>query len=79
MPRFSPPDCDPRVAQLAVGGHVLKSAAWDHVDLPAYDLVLLLTAHAEFTPRRLVDEARLVLDTRNATGALGEFRHIIRI
>ncbi|HKW91224.1 MAG TPA: nucleotide sugar dehydrogenase [Methylomirabilota bacterium] len=71
--------CDPRVAQLPVGGQVLKSVAWDHADLAAYDLVLLLTAHSEFSPRRLVDEARLVLDTRNATGALGEFRHVIRI
>jgi UDP-N-acetyl-D-glucosamine dehydrogenase len=49
------------------------------VDLAAYDLVLLLTAHAEFDPQRLVREARLVVDTRNATGAVGEFRHVIRI
>jgi hypothetical protein len=41
--------------------------------------VLLLTAHAEFEPRRLVSEARLVVDTRNATGGLGEFRHVVRL
>jgi len=28
---------------------------------------------------RLVRDARLVLDTRNATGALGDFRHVIKI
>jgi UDP-N-acetyl-D-glucosamine dehydrogenase len=70
---------DPRVAQIQVGGHLLKSVAWSQVDLAAYDLVVLLTAHAEFDPGRLVQEARLVLDTRNATGALGEFTHVIRI
>jgi UDP-N-acetyl-D-glucosamine dehydrogenase len=62
-----------------VGGHLLKSVTWEQADLDAYDLVLLLTAHPEFDPERLVREARLVVDTRNATGSLGEFRHVIRI
>jgi UDP-N-acetyl-D-glucosamine dehydrogenase len=70
---------DPRVAQVEVGGHLLKAVAWEQADLAAYDLVLLLTAHAEFDPRRLVAEARLVVDTRNATGPLGAYRHVIRI
>jgi UDP-N-acetyl-D-glucosamine dehydrogenase len=70
---------DPRVAQIQVGGHLLKSVAWEQAKLDAYDLVLLLTAHAEFDPQRLVREAPLVVDTRNATGSLGEFRHVIRI
>ena len=46
--------------------------------LAAYDLVVLLTAHPEFEPARLIRDARLVLDTRNATGALGDFRHVIK-
>jgi UDP-N-acetyl-D-glucosamine dehydrogenase len=70
---------DPRVAQVQVGGHLLKGVAWEQANLDAYDLVLLLTAHPEFDPERLVREARLVVDTRNATGSLGEFRHVIRI
>ena len=70
---------DPRVPQIQVGGHLLKSVAWAQADLGAYDLVVLLTAHPEFDPARLVREARLVLDTRNATGALGDVRHVIRI
>jgi hypothetical protein len=41
--------------------------------------VVLLTAHPEFDPARLVREARLVLDTRNATGTLGDVPHVIRI
>jgi UDP-N-acetyl-D-glucosamine dehydrogenase len=70
---------DPRVPQIQVGGQLLKSVVWAQADLSAYDLVLLLTAHPEFEPARLVREAGLVLDTRNATGALGDFRHVIKI
>ncbi len=70
---------DPRVPQIQVGGQLLKSVAWAEADLSAYDLVVLLTAHPEFDPARLVRDARLVLDTRNATGALGDFRHVIKI
>jgi len=72
-------DADPRVAQIQVGGHLLKAVAWEQADPAAYDLVLLLTAHPEFDPRRLVAEARLVVDTGNATGSLGAHRHVIRI
>ena len=70
---------DPRVPQIQVGGQLLKSVVWAQADLSAYDLVVLLTAHPEFEPARLVREAGLVLDTRNATGALGDFRHVIKI
>jgi UDP-N-acetyl-D-glucosamine dehydrogenase len=70
---------DPRVPQIQVGGQPLKSVDWSQADLAAYDLVVLLTAHPEFDPARLVREARLVLDTRNATGTLGDVPHVIRI
>ncbi len=70
---------DPRVPQIQVGGQLLKSVAWAQADLSAYDLVVLLTAHPEFEAARLVRDARLVLDTRNATGALGDVRHVIKI
>jgi UDP-N-acetyl-D-glucosamine dehydrogenase len=70
---------DPRVPQIQVGGHLLKSVSWAQADLSVYDLVVLLTAHPEFEPARLVRDARLVLDTRNATGALGDFGHVIKI
>ena len=40
---------------------------------------VVLTAHTEFDPRRLVAEARLVVDPRNVTGALGELPHVVRL
>ena len=70
---------DPRVPHVTIGGHSLKAVPWEEADLGAYDVVLLLTAHAEFEPRRLVSEARLLVDTRNATGALGELPHVVRL
>jgi len=70
---------DPRVPQITVGGRRLEAVAWEQADLGAYDLVLLLTAHAEFDPKRLVTDARLVVDTRNATGGLGELPHVVRL
>jgi UDP-N-acetyl-D-glucosamine dehydrogenase len=70
---------DPRVPQITVGGHRLEAVAWEQADLGAYDLMLRLTAHAEFDPKRLVSDAWLVVDTRYATGALGEFPHVVRL
>ena len=70
------------VDKAAVGdirAHRLEAVAWEQADLGAYDLMLLLTAHAEFEPKRLVSDAWLVVDTRYATGALGEFPHVVRL
>jgi len=38
-----------------------------------------ITAHPEFDAGRLVQQARLVLDTRNLTGGLGPHPHVIRL
>jgi UDP-N-acetyl-D-glucosamine dehydrogenase len=62
---------DPRVPELTVGGRRLTGVDWAQADLALYDLVVVLTAHSEFDARRVVREARLVLDTRNLTGELG--------
>jgi UDP-N-acetyl-D-glucosamine dehydrogenase len=69
---------DPHVPTLAVGSRSLTAVDWA-ASLGSYDLVLVLTAHREFDPVRLVREARLVLDTRNLTGPLGAQPHVIRL
>ena len=69
---------DPHVPTLTVGSRSLTAVDWA-ASLGAYDLVLILTAHREFDPVRLVREARLVLDTRNLTGPLGAQPHVIRL
>jgi len=69
---------DPHVPTLTVGSRSLTAVDWA-ASLGSYDLVLVLTAHREFDPVRLVREARLVLDTRNLTGPLGAQPHVIRL
>jgi len=70
---------DPHVPALTVGSRRLAGVDWATADLASYDLVAVLTAHREFDPARLCREARLVLDTRNVTGALGPQPHVIRL
>ncbi len=70
---------DPRVPEVAVGDRRLKGVEWATLDLGGYDLAIVLTAHAEFDARRLVREARLILDTRNLTGPTGRHPHVIRL
>jgi UDP-N-acetyl-D-glucosamine dehydrogenase len=61
---------DPFVPTLAVGGHQLEAVAWPAADLGGWDVVLVLTAHAAYDWPAIVAGARLVIDTRNATGGL---------
>jgi UDP-N-acetyl-D-glucosamine dehydrogenase len=70
---------DPHVPEVALAAGRRRSLDWDTVDLGAYDLVIVLTAHAEFDPRRVVTGARAVLDTRNLTGILGACPHVTRL
>ena len=59
------------VPALSVGGARRESLDWRTLDLGAWDVVLVLTAHASYDWAAVVRGARLVIDTRNATGALG--------
>jgi len=61
---------DPLVPSLRVGGARRESLDWRTLDLAAWDVVLVLTAHASYEWAAVVRGARLVIDTRNATGAL---------
>ena len=58
---------DPHVPAVTLGGTVLKAVEPTDQELAAADCVLVLTDHPEFDYRRIVEVARLVIDTRNAT------------
>jgi len=62
---------DPHVPVVAVDEITLKSVELDDEILAAADCVLILTDHPQFDYRRIVERAALVVDTRNATAALG--------
>ena len=70
---------DPHVSSLAVNGTRLASVDWAAADLPGRDVVLVTTAHASYDWPAIVRESRLVVDTRNATGALGRTGNVVRL
>ena len=59
---------DPHVARIEEQGIELESAPYEP---GAYDCVVVVTDHSSLDYERLVDEAPLVVDLRNATGAKG--------
>jgi UDP-N-acetyl-D-glucosamine dehydrogenase len=63
---------DPHVADLSHGGHHLPPVprVTDLDRVGEFDCVVITTDHAGVDYRRLVESARLVVDTRNATKAL---------
>src|SRR2546426_1576351 len=58
---------DPYVPSIVVGGNTLKAVEPSDQEIGAADCVLILTDHPEFDYRRVVEVARLVVDTRHAT------------
>jgi UDP-N-acetyl-D-glucosamine dehydrogenase len=59
---------DPHVPEFAEHGLQMRSVP---LEPAAYDCVVVVTDHSSIDYERLVDEARLVVDLRNATGANG--------
>ena len=60
---------DPHVPSLHENGVALSSS---HLEPGAYDCVVIVTDHAGIDYERVVDEAALVVDLRNATGSNGK-------
>lgn len=74
---------DPHVPTFSVGGSAIRPerTLFHSVDLATFDLaapdcVLIVTAHSAFDADRVVREARLIVDSMNATGGkhLGDRR-----
>ena len=59
---------DPHVPKFADHGLTMECAPYDPA---AYDCVVIVTDHSDIDYDQLVDEASLVVDLRNATGAKG--------
>ena len=70
---------DPFVPSVTADGRTLESVPWSQAAVGARDLVLVLAAHTFYDWAAIVREARLVIDTRNATGSLGPAPHVIRL
>jgi UDP-N-acetyl-D-glucosamine dehydrogenase len=55
---------DPHVPELRLEGEILL--AQDHSSVGSADCVVIVTDHSSFDYKALVDQARLIVDTRNA-------------
>jgi UDP-N-acetyl-D-glucosamine dehydrogenase len=59
---------DPHIASFEENGLAMSSAPFEPA---AYDCVVIVTDHSGIDYERLVEDAALVVDLRNATGANG--------
>ena len=65
---------DPLVPTLRLGRSLLKSVAASSATIAEHDCVIILTDHSAYHIPSIVEAARLVIDTRNATKDLRGFK-----
>jgi UDP-N-acetyl-D-mannosaminuronate dehydrogenase len=65
---------DPFVATLRMNGKILKSANLTSANIASQDCIIILTDHSIYDFQRIVGAAKLVIDTRNSTKDLQQFK-----
>jgi UDP-N-acetyl-D-glucosamine dehydrogenase len=65
---------DPFVTTLKMNGNTLKSVELTSANIESQDCIIILTDHNNYDFRRIIAESKLVVDTRNATKDLHEFK-----
>ena len=65
---------DPFVTTLRLGASILKSVDTSPAEIAKHDCVIILTDHSSYDFRQIVQAAKLVIDTRNSTKDLHEFK-----
>lgn len=70
---------DPFVPALRLEQSLLQATPLTDALLQAADCVIILTDHSTFDYARIVEQSRLVIDTRNATSYLAEAEHVWRL
>ena len=70
---------DPRIPSIRINGSSLPSLELDPVMIGNFDAVVILVRHDEFDWAQIVDNAKLVIDTRNAVGLLGTQPNVTKI
>ena len=65
---------DPFVPTVRLGGQMLASTGLSAGEIESQDCVIILTDHSDYDFRSILKSARLVIDTRNATKDLPEFK-----
>ena len=65
---------DPFVSTLRINGNTLKSVELTPATIESQGCTVILTDHVAYDFRRIVAASKLVVDTRNATKDLQEFK-----
>jgi UDP-N-acetyl-D-glucosamine dehydrogenase len=65
---------DPLVPSVRLGSTILKPTEATPAQIAEHDCVIILTDHSTYDIREIVQASKLVIDTRNATKDLHEFR-----
>jgi UDP-N-acetyl-D-glucosamine dehydrogenase len=65
---------DPFVPTLRTNGNTLKSVELTSADIESQDCIIILTDHGAYDFRRIIAASKLVVDTRNATKDLQQFK-----
>ena len=65
---------DPFVPTLRLGGTTLKSIDAAPAEIARHDCVIILTDHSAYDIRKIVDAAKLVIDTRNSTKDIHDYK-----
>jgi len=69
--------CDPHTGSFRVAGETFDPVPLTAEELRAADAVLIATDHAAFDYGLVVREARLVVDTRNATAGVADRKNVV--
>ncbi|MBN2382352.1 nucleotide sugar dehydrogenase [bacterium] len=70
---------DPFVPILRIDGQEYTSIELTGKNIPEFDAVVITTDHTRFDLKQVVEQAQLIIDTRNATKKLGPKDTIIKI
>ena len=65
---------DPFVATLKMNGNTLKSVELTPANIATQDCIIILTDHSAYDFPRIIAAAKLIVDTRNATKELQQFK-----
>jgi UDP-N-acetyl-D-glucosamine dehydrogenase len=65
---------DPFVSTLRMNDNTLKSVELTSANIESQDCIIILTDHSIYDFRRIIAASKLVVDTRNATKDLQEFK-----
>jgi len=62
---------DPYVSEIKFDSRMEQTINLDHSTLNQYDCVVITTNHSEYDIKAIVDNSKLLVDTRNATSGVG--------